>query len=191
MTNDGADDIIYLYFLTGTEIKMNIRNAKIEELSALMQIYDDARAFMRASGNSEQWAGGYPSEGVIISDIEAGNSYVCEENGEILGVFCYFFGNDPTYEKIYGGAWLNAEPYGVIHRIAVAKSAHGRGVAKKCFDFAFDRAKNVKIDTHRDNIPMQRSLEKNGFARCGIIYLESGDERIAFQKASDYKNAQK
>jgi hypothetical protein len=29
---------------------------------------------------------------------------------------------------------------------------------------------------------MQRSLEKNGFARCGIIHLASGDERIAYQK---------
>ena len=170
---------------------MNIRNAKIEELSDLMRIYGDARVFMRESGNAEQWSGGYPSEKVITADIEAGNSYVCEENGEILGVFCYFFGNDPTYAKIYEGAWLNEEPYGVIHRIAVAKNAHGKGVAKKCFEFALEHAKNVKIDTHRDNIPMQKSLVKNGFARCGIIYLENGDERIAFQRSGSHKNAQK
>ena len=170
---------------------MNIRNSKTEDLPVLMQIYDDAREFMRESGNAEQWSGGYPSDKIIISDVEAENSYVCEEDGKILGVFCYFFGNDPTYEKIYGGEWLNSEPYGVIHRIAVAKEAHGKGVAKKCFEFALERAKNVKIDTHKDNVPMQKSLKKNGFVRCGIIYLESGDERIAFQKADDYKSAQK
>jgi RimJ/RimL family protein N-acetyltransferase len=41
---------------------------------------------------------------------------------------------------------------------------------------------NLKIDTHRDNIPMQKVLKRNGFSECGIIYIENGDERIAFQK---------
>jgi hypothetical protein len=29
---------------------------------------------------------------------------------------------------------------------------------------------------------MRRMLEKNGFVYCGIIYLESGDERVAYEK---------
>ena len=40
-----------------------------------------------------------------------------------------------------------------------------------------------QIDTHKDNIPMQRVLLRNGFVYCGIIHLENGDERIAYQKA--------
>ena len=101
------------------------------------------------------------------------------ENGEILGVFCFFLHNDPTYGVIYEGTWLNDEPYGVIHRIAVA--SHRRGIASFCYDFALSQRPNLRIDTHRDNILMQRSLEKNGFTRCGIIRLENGDPRIAFQ----------
>ena len=163
------------------ETVMKIRKAKADELEALLEIYDSGRAFMRATGNLEQWNNGYPSAEVVLADIEAEQLYVCEE-GEILGVFCYFFGDDPTYGKIYEGEWKNAEPYGVLHRIAVSKNAHGKGVAACCFEYAFDRCKNLKIDTHRDNIPMQRALEKNGFERCGIIYLANGDERIAFQK---------
>ncbi|HNZ83431.1 MAG TPA: GNAT family N-acetyltransferase, partial [Sedimentibacter sp.] len=49
--------------------------------------------------------------------------------------------------------------------------------------WCFEKCRNLKIDTHRDNIPMQNLLNKNGFIRCGIIYLENGDERIAYQKA--------
>ena len=71
---------------------MEIRKAKKDEAELLCGIYDDARAFMRASGNLWQWNNGYPSLEVICADIEEGNLYVCEENGEILGVFCYFFG---------------------------------------------------------------------------------------------------
>jgi len=102
------------------------------------------------------------------------------ESGEILGVFCYFLGEDPTYQSIEDGAWINDRPYGVIHRIAVA--VHQRGVASACFSWCYAACGNVKIDTHRDNIPMQRSLEKNGFSRCGIIHLANGDPRIAYQK---------
>ena len=161
---------------------MKIRNASSSDISVIMQIYSSARSFMRQTGNPSQWAGVYPAEEDIKLDIELSRLYVCTENEEILGVFCYFEGTDPTYIKIYQGNWLNDDPYGVIHRIAVAENAHGKGVAAFCFDYCHKKSGNVKIDTHRDNIPMQKALAKNGFKECGIIYLANGDERIAFQK---------
>lgn len=159
---------------------MEIRNAKREDLAAIMEIYEGARRYMRENGNREQWAGGYPPQALIERDIAEGICYVCTEGCELLGVFCYFYGEDPTYLEIEDGAWLNDRPYGVIHRIASA--THRKGVASACFDWAFAKCGNLKIDTHRDNIPMQRSLAKNGFARCGIIHLANGDPRIAYQK---------
>ena len=41
---------------------------------------------------------------------------------------------------------------------------------------------DIKIDTHRDNKSMQRFLEKQGFTRCGIVYLKDNSERIGFEK---------
>ena len=158
---------------------MRIRKACMEELSAIDAIYANARAFMRKTGNMEQWAGGYPPTSVIREDIEAQRLYVCEDEGRLLGVFYFQQGEDPTYRRI-DGAWRNDRPYGVMHRVAVAEQ--GRGVASFCYAYCFSICGNLKIDTHRDNLPMQRSLEKNGFVRCGIIYLENGDPRIAFQK---------
>ena len=160
---------------------MFIRKAVAEDLPCLMQIYEDARAFMRENGNPNQWGDYYPSQSLIESDINSGNCHVCMSGDEIVGVFYYKEGIDPTYVKIYDGEWLNDKPYGVIHRIAVKK--HSRGVASCCFDYCFSLCQNIKIDTHRDNLPMQRSLAKNGFVRCGIIYLDNKDERIAYQKA--------
>lgn len=159
---------------------MEIRKTEFADLPRIMEIYADARAYMRNHGNVTQWAGGYPSEERIREDIMAGESHVCVEAGEILGVFCFFTHRDPTYDVIYEGSWLNDEPYGVIHRIAVAK--HRRGVASFCYEFALSKCPNLRIDTHRDNIPMQNSLIKNGFERCGIIHLQNGNPRIAFQK---------
>jgi hypothetical protein len=160
---------------------MNIRQAVIEELPTILKIYDNARAYMREQGNATQWDGGYPQEEILRRDISEKKLYVCVENEEILAVFYYAFEDDPTYFKIYDGAWLNPLPYGVLHRIAV--NSKGRGVAAFCYNYCLSQCKNLKIDTHRDNIPMQKSLAKNGFSYCGIIHLASGDERLAYQKA--------
>ncbi len=174
---------------------MYITKAKLAEVSRISEIYDAAREYMRRAGNAHQWGGGYPSDATIREDIEKERLYVCkDEDGDILGVFCYFFGSEPTYREIFEGEWLTASGaesgandeeasrYGVMHRVAVADHAHGRGVAAYCFDFCFERCGDLRIDTHRDNIPMQKALARAGFSRRGIIYLENGDERIAFQK---------
>ena len=161
---------------------MKIRLAEEKDISVIEAIYDSARTFMRNTGNMYQWSGGYPKRELILSDLNSSSLYVAEQNDQILGVFVYFYGIEPTYSEIHDGKWKNSFPYGVIHRIAVAENAHGIGVSRACFDFAFNKCGNLKIDTHRDNLPMQRSLVKNGFEYCGIIYLENKEERLAFQK---------
>ncbi len=162
---------------------MIIRRINEDDLPRAARIYDDARDFMRATGNLTQWADGYPNEQTLAEDMEGGVGYVCEDGGELLCVFMFSIGDDPTYKNIYDGRWLNDEPYAVIHRIAVSKNSHGRGVAAFCFEYCFSKFPNLKIDTHRDNAPMQKALERFGFKRCGIIYLENGEERIAYQKS--------
>lgn len=164
---------------------MLIRHAEDHELVRIKEVYENAVTFMRSTGNANQWTGGYPSPDVILSDIESRNLYVCEENGTWFAVFFYRHGDDPTYRVIYDGEWLNDEEYGVIHRIAVTDAARGRGAAAFCYEYAISRSGNVKIDTHRDNLPMQHSLLKNGFSYCGIIHLDNGDERLAYQKCKE------
>lgn len=161
---------------------MIIRKITAEDLSAAEQIYLDARVFMRENGNPLQWSKEYPNRDSLLSDLEGDCGYVCEEDGRLLAVFMFRIGRDETYDTIYDGAWLSAEPYAVIHRIAVASDAHGRGVAGFCFAECFRRFPNLRIDTHRDNLPMQRALARAGFEKCGIIHLANGEERVAFQK---------
>ena len=48
----------------------------------------------------------------------------------------------------------------------------------KCYIFA---SMNIRIDTHRNNRIMQHCIDRYGFTCCGIICLESGDERLAYQ----------
>lgn len=160
---------------------MKIRKAKLEDVNAIQKIYDHAVNYMRKNNNPNQWKKGYPGIDLIKSDIESGKSYLCVEEDQILAVFYFTAGEeDPTYKRIFRGSWLNEETYGVIHRIATSKNKNG--LAGFCIDYCFDQCQNIRIDTHKDNLPMRTFLRKKGFIECGIIYLNDGSERIAYQK---------
>lgn len=161
---------------------MNIRKTTFDDMNVLLKLYENARTFMSNHGNPTQWGTAYPPASMLEQDITAGHSYVCEEDGYIIATFYFRTGKDDTYAKIYDGQWLNDLPYGVVHRITSDGSV--KGAASFCLEWAFSQCGNLKIDTHRDNQIMQHMLEKNGFTRCGIIYIEDGSERIAYQKAS-------
>lgn len=165
----------------------HIRLAGTEDLETLMRIYGHAKEFMARHGNPEQWTGGYPSEKLIESEIEAGHSFVCETaDGKIAGTFCFITGEDPTYQVIEHGRWLADGPYGTIHRLASAGIAHG--VAEACMEWCWQRMPNLRADTHSDNAIMQKILEKAGFTRCGIIYTDNGSPRIAYQRIRSLPN---
>ena len=163
-----------------TSDKMTIRKAVKNDLPHIFEIYARARKFMAENGNPNQWEDIKPRKELVESDIEKGISYVCEKDGEILGVFAFIYGEDPTYKIIYDGEWLNDKPYAVIHRIA--SSGKVKGTGEFCLMWALSQYPNVRIDTHRDNTVMRHLMDKLGFAYCGIIHLEGGDERLAFQK---------
>jgi len=112
------------------------------------------------------------------------------EDGEILGIFAFQTAPDASYYEI-DGKWLTDGAYASMHRVCVADSATGKGVAGQMFEHGFEMARelglpSMRIDTHPGNIPMQRALMKSGFVVCGEIKLvggcEDGDLRIAFEK---------
>ena len=159
---------------------MEIRNAVTEDLPEILSIYARARAFMRENGNLTQWQGGFPPRSLLESDIAQCKLYVCVSGGTIACVFYYAVEQDPTYGKIVGPGWLSDAPYGVIHRIAAAQTV--RGAATFCIQWAIRRSGNLRMDTHRDNVPMRSLLKKLGFTPCGRIYLSDGSPRYAYQK---------
>lgn len=159
----------------------SIRPARAEDLPAIMTVVEAARGIMRASGNAGQWVNGYPSASVILDDVYRGVGYVVCDGGLVVGYFAFVPSPEPTYARIFEGAWMDDNlPYHVIHRIASLPEAHG--VFKSLMDWCFARDRNIRIDTHRDNGIMQHCIRKYGFTYCGIIYLASGDERLAYQR---------
>ena len=110
-----------------------------------------------------------------------------EDNGKVIGTVAVSIDNEKTYDIIDEGEWLSNDEYAVIHRMAVDNNYKGNGssavIIKHIEDICLKKGiHSIKIDTHEENISMQRVIKKNNFKYCGIIYVDDKSPRIAFEK---------
>lgn len=160
-----------------------IRGATRSDIEQIMQIYAHARQAMKDSGNLTQWGDNFPPQELIEEDINTNRLFVYLINGQMMAVFAFILGADPTYAKIENGSWLNDTlPYGTIHRLASSGKRHG--VATEVITWCLEHCESLRADTHEDNKIMQKVFEENGFTKCGIIHVANGTPRIAYQKMS-------
>ena len=156
-----------------------IRKATENDIPAAMELFTAAKGIMRSDGNMTQWEDGYPNEEIVRSDISRGGAHIVEHEGRPVGYFALLPSPEPTYSSI-GGKWLDdTDPYFVIHRIASSPESHG--VFREIIEYALTVSGNLRIDTHRDNRIMRHVIEKAGFTYCGVIHIENGSERLAYQ----------
>ncbi|HHQ4317978.1 GNAT family N-acetyltransferase [Clostridium perfringens] len=165
---------------------MEFRQAKISDLDQIVEIIELSKKYLKET-KVDQWQDGYPEKEDLRRDIESRNSYVLTNKDEIVATTVISLDGESTYNSIFNGEWITNEDYIVMHRVAVHDKYKGKGIFKELIKEAEVLALNkgissIKIDTHRDNISMQRAVVKNDFKKCGIIYLEDGSERIAFEK---------
>ena len=163
------------------KLNRTFRLATEADVPVIIRLVNEARGIMRSCGNVNQWIDGYPSEETIRHDIDHSHCYLCvDESGEVLASFAFIPGPEPTYKEIFEGDWLDDTPYHVVHRLASTAASHS--IFNDVMDYCMAVAGNLSIDTHRDNVIMRHVIDRYGFTYCGIIYLASGDERLAYQK---------
>ncbi len=161
---------------------MIIERATISDIPRMLEIFEAAKKYMRANGNASQWGDDYPAVSSLENDIAHGGSYIIKKDGVIVATFALLFGEDPTYPAIMNGEWLNDKEYGVVHRIASDGSV--RGIANLVFDWAKDRCQELscdfRVDTHEDNLLMQKAILAHGFVYCGVVKVANGTLRLAY-----------
>lgn len=166
---------------------MQIRLANPNDLPHIMDIIHEAQAYL-AHKKVDQWQNGYPSQNIMQQDIDNLESFIIHDKDEIVATTMFTTNKEPTYQNIEGH-WLSDDKafYGVIHRMAVSNSVRKKGVAQFIFNYfeellQKEKVTSMRIDTHEDNQDMQRLLNKLNYTYCGVIYLENGDKRLAFEK---------
>jgi len=168
------------------EIELNFRKTVESDVNNVMGVIKQAQDYFKERGIN-QWQNNYPNSDTINNDITNGHSYVLLKDEDIVATVAVSFDGESTYNNIYDGKWLTNDKYAVIHRIAVDNTYKGLGLSSEIIKRIEELCviNNVhinQVDTHRENLSMQRLLKKNNFEYCGIIYLLDGNERIAFEK---------
>lgn len=164
-----------------------IIHANTSHIPFIKQLITDAQSFLKSQGIN-QWQNGYPDTALLEHDIQLKQSYLwINENSEILATLVIRIDEEPTYQKIEG-KWLTTNAnYGVIHRLAVNTKIRQKGCAQNVIKAAEDFCKkqkktSMRIDTHKENKIMQHILKKGAYSYCGIIYVEDGSPRYAYEK---------
>jgi hypothetical protein len=122
--------------------RIRIRLAVQEDMTAIMSVFAQARAAIAALG-IDQWQDGYPTEAHIGADIEKGYAYVLCTGGTVQGYFAMIGEPEPTYARIYDGAWLTDGAYTTVHRVAMSDALRGKGGAAFSCRFCI-----VTVDYH-------------------------------------------
>ena len=152
---------------------MNIELVILDDLNKLMDIYDLARVRMVNEGNLTQWDNREVFKTEIIEYINKKILYKVIENDEIVGYFAYISDIEHAYDVI-DGKWLNQDKYITIHKIA--SKYNNKGIGGFIIKYVIDRCKNegiynIKIDTHKNNLSMNKFLTNKGIINCGVISL--------------------
>ncbi|WP_026888946.1 GNAT family N-acetyltransferase [Clostridium beijerinckii] len=165
---------------------MKFRKAVERDINDIMRIIKQAQGYFKEQGIN-QWQNNYPNPETIRNDINNKHSYILSKDNNIVATAAVSFDGEKTYDSIYEGGWITNNQYAVIHRIAVDNTYKGLGLSseiiKNVEELCLNRGiHSIKVDTHEENISMQKLLKKNKFQYCGIIYLEDGNKRIAFER---------
>jgi ribosomal protein S18 acetylase RimI-like enzyme len=167
---------------------MNIRIAEATDEDRIQAVLESGRAFLQSQGLS-QWQDGYGPSLYVGEDIANNWGYVCvAQDGVIYGYATLVDGVDEGYANIKDGCWDSShERYISIHSVAIDAGFRGKGFAdpfmRGLIEIAWDRGfRDIRIDTHPQNIIMQKVISRCGFIYRGMVeYAIPDGKRKAYQ----------
>ena len=161
---------------------MIFRHATTADIDRVTEIVAHASKRLGKAG-IDQWQRGYPNRESIVQDVENGVGMILCMGAEILAYGAVIFTGEKAYDDITGGDWLTQGEYAVIHRLCVSEIFVGMGFAKQFMRaaeaMAAERVNSMRIDTHPDNVIMQKMIGSLGYTYCGDVVIES--RRLAYE----------
>ena len=167
---------------------MYLRKAHFNDLPAILAIIEEARATLKQH-DINQWQAEEPSQSQFENEIRQELCIVLIIEGQIVGVASIVETEDAGYEAITNGQWQTVDSlYYSIHRVALTSRLHGQHLASQFMTLlvtaaSLRGAKDLRIDTHPDNLTMQHVIQKAGFTYCGDILIanDPSPKRYAYQ----------
>ena len=165
-----------------------LRQAKLDDLPRIIDIIDSAKKTLKDRG-VDQWQQGYPNKEILEQDIQEGISFVLLLNGRVVGSAALQQGYDKNYQDMNSGSWDDDSDvtYSIIHRIAIEADHQGEHLSAALIQQLMTMSyylgyRDVRIDTHPDNLVMQHIITSNDFEEKDTITMdEDKGVRLAYQ----------
>lgn len=163
---------------------MELRHATPADLPAIIDILDGGRTRQRSLGFT-QWPDGYPSAGIVETDIRLARGYLFSEAGSPVAYAVLDLNGDREYDAAPWLWPLGEVPYAAVHRLAMARGSFGRGLSTEVLRTIAREARELgmralRAETGECNLPMQRALERAGYRKCGH-HVFSWGPRVAYE----------
>lgn len=158
------------------------RNVVEDDIPQVLSIFSQAHSYQQSIGNI-QWCEGYPSQEDVYKDMQRGGARVLEKDGSIVGYVALVL-NDTDYDDI--PLFPDKHPFCVVHRLAIADRFRGQRWSYVFFEEIEKEMQvlnihELRIDTGKDNIPIQRMATHLGFEYVGTTTFVWG-ERLVYKK---------
>lgn len=137
-----------------------------------------------ARAGIDQWQNGYPNRERLEEDVRLGIGRVLVADGQRVAYGVLTYDGERAYDDLRGGEWLTSgAAYATIHRLCVAEEEVGKGYGRAFMECAEReaamRVASIRVDTHPDNLIMQRLISSLGYRYCGVVEYES--PRLAYE----------
>lgn len=151
-----------------------IREATLSDISSIMEIIRETIKELHSYGNY-QWDDSYPTKKDFLEDINQGDLYVVEKDGNVAGFVCI---NRIEPVEYQGVNWCSNQEALVIHRMAVNRKYRKEGIGQKLVKHAeklgAERGiKYLKTDTYSMNNKAQGLFKKCGYNYVGNIQFRN------------------
>lgn len=152
-----------------------IRTATQNDLPCLTRIVAQTISAMNAQGIC-QWDSHYPSTADLEADILQRSLYVITDGGIPHGLVALNDHQDPEYASL---RWSHSGPSLVVHRLPIAPSSQGKGLAGKLMDFTESYAESkgyasIRLDAFSENPAACRLYERRGYRHIGDVRFRMG-----------------
>ncbi|QTM98103.1 GNAT family N-acetyltransferase [Sediminibacillus dalangtanensis] len=158
-----------------------IRKAEMKDLNRIMEIVNASVEVMNRQGNY-QWDHTYPLPSHYQGDIEAGDLYVVEQDGQVIGTACLSEKEHDEYPTIN---WRSPAKAITVKRVAVDPKSRGLGIATSLYQHAEKVAAKrglnyIKTDTFSKNASARHLFEANGYHYLQEKYVEEKNDSLRY-----------
>ncbi len=167
---------------------MIIRKATVDEYGKIRAFYHEMTDWLETASYGPGWKKDiYPSPEELLSALENGELWVCEEDGKYIASMIVNSHSQEEYSIVNWKIDARDSEVLLIHALGVIPEYHGKGVSGAMVEHAITLAKAenkkaMRLDVLAGNLPAEKLYPKHGFELIETIEMFYEDTGLTLYK---------